>query len=361
MTVPVISITDLYHPPEDPGDNVDLIMAYGLPEIDLRAVILDVLEEKRHLVDGGVPGYAGPRDPGVVAVTQLNAIFGRDVPFAWCPFTRMQSPNDRMYDVPPSQQRGVDLLINAVADSPEPVHLLSFGSARPLALAFNRAPDVLREKVARIHLSAGTTTPTYPEWNVVQDPQAMIRIIDSGLPISLYRCAADDGVAEHSCYGYDNHNTFWRLPDLKWIADMHPWLRRYLGYALGRSTRPDFLRVLEEEAPAEQMAAIYQRSHSVWETAVWMEVSGRKLVRREDGSYAIVPGADVRDGDTVIRNEQVPCTVRSHPSGLYTFELGEGSGGRTSVFVRDDPFEYEQALVEAMPALYQSFRPCGLS
>ena len=38
--VPVIDITDLYHPYQDPGDNFDLIAAYALPEIDLRAVIL---------------------------------------------------------------------------------------------------------------------------------------------------------------------------------------------------------------------------------------------------------------------------------------------------------------------------------
>ncbi|WP_405061380.1 hypothetical protein OG474_06975 [Kribbella sp. NBC_01505] len=359
MTVPVISITDLYHPPEDPGDNVDLIMAYGLPEIDLRAVILDVLEEKRSLIDGGVPGYAGPRDPGVIAVTQLNAIFGRGVPFAWCPFTRMRDPLDTMDDAPPSQQRGIELLIQTLAAGPEAVHLLSFGSARPMAVAYNRAPEVFHEKVARIHLSAGTTTPTYPEWNVVQDPQAMIRIVDSGLPLSLYPCAADDGVAEHSCYGYGNQNTFWRLPDLKWIEDMHPWLRRYLGYALGRSSRPDFLRALEEDAPAEVMADIYQRTHSVWETAVWMEVSGRVLVRRTDGSHSIIPAAEVLPADAVIRNEQVPCIVRSTPSGLYEYELG--GDGRTTVFVRDDPFEYERALIEAMPALYQSFRPDGLS
>jgi len=353
MAVPVVSITDLYHPPEDPGDNVDLIMAYGLPDVDLRAVILDALEEKRALVDGGVPGYGGPRDPGVVPVTQLNAIFGRNVPFAWCPFTRMRSLTDELRDVPASQQHGIDLLLRVLAESPEPVHLLSFGSARPLAVAFNRDPSLLQAKVARIHLSAGTTTPTYPEWNVVQDPLAMIRIVDSGLPLSLYPCATKD-----DCYSYDNHNTFWSLPDLGWIAGMHPWLRRYLGYALGRSSRPDFLRALEEEAPDEVMQDIYGRRHSVWETAVWMEVSGRVLVRRSDGSHRIVPAAEVDPGDVVIRNEQVPCTATTHPSGLYSFELG--GDGRTTIFVRDDPAEYEKAMIEAMPALYQSFRPTGL-
>ncbi|MET7277024.1 hypothetical protein ABZS29_02240 [Kribbella sp. NPDC005582] len=277
MTVPVISITDLSCPPEDPGDHLDLLLAYGLPELDLRAVILD------------------GRDPGVTAVSRLNAIFGRDVPVAWCPSTPMRDPNDRMYDAPPSQQRGADLLIHALADSPEPVHLLSFGSARPVAVAYNRAPEVFHEKVARIHLSARDTD---------LDPQAGVRIVDTGLPLSRYSAS-------------------WELPDLKWIEEMHPWLRRYLGSALGPSARPDFLRDLEDDAAADVMADIYQRRHTVRTTALWLEVSGRQLVRRTDGSHAIIPAAEVSAGDTVTSNEQV--------------------------------------LIEAWPALYQSLSPSGLS
>lgn len=30
--IPVVVITDLYHPYQDPGDNMDLIMGFGLPD-----------------------------------------------------------------------------------------------------------------------------------------------------------------------------------------------------------------------------------------------------------------------------------------------------------------------------------------
>lgn len=354
MPIPVVSITDLYHPPEDPGDNFDLVMAYGLPEVELKAVILDALDFKRNLVDGGVPGFSGPRDPGIIPVTQLNAIFGRNVPFAMSPFTRMRALDDQMLDVPRIQQFGVELLLDVLRSSREKVHLLSFGSARPLAVAFNRAPDLMREKTARIHLSAGTTTPTYMEWNVVQDPLAMIRIVESGLPMSLYPCATVD-----SCYAYDSHNTFYRLPDLTWIEGMHPHLRRYLGYGLGRSQRLDYLRALEEELPEAVMSEVYGRGHSVWETAVWIEVSGRRMVRRANGTHRIVAADDVHADDTVIRGDQLDCTTTSHPSGLYSFDLVDRPTG-TTIFRRDDPAEYERAAVEALPALYQSFRPTGM-
>ncbi|PSL05853.1 inosine-uridine preferring nucleoside hydrolase [Haloactinopolyspora alba] len=351
MSVPVVTVTDLYHPPEDPGDNVDLIMGYGLDEVDLRAVILDALDEKRHLVDGGVPGYPGPRDPGIVPVTQLNAVYGHNVPFATSPFTRMRTPYDTMTEVPAFQQAGIDLLLDTLQRSDEKVHVLSFGSARPIAVAYNREPELVAAKVARVHLCGGTSTPTYLEWNVLQDPQAMIRLVSTDLPIALYPCAT-----EESCYAHDRHNTFYRLHDMRWIEGMHPALRRYLGYALGRLTRPDYLRVLDEDLPDEVMEPVYARSHDVWETAVWVSVTGRRIVRRPDGTHRIVRGDDVGPGDVEIRNEQLPCRAWPHESGLYSFEPTD-EPTPTSVFVRDDPAEYERAMNEATPALFQSFRP----
>src|SRR5512140_2131561 len=71
--VPLIDITDLYHPPQDPGDNFDLIAPYALPEVDLRAVIFDVTAEYRKPT-GQVAGLPaddrGPREPGFIPVTQ---------------------------------------------------------------------------------------------------------------------------------------------------------------------------------------------------------------------------------------------------------------------------------------------------
>ena len=150
--VPVIDITDLYHPPQDPGDNLDLIAAYGLPEVDLKAVILDVTDRFRRPVSGpeGEPyrDTGGPRDPGFIPVWQLNALFGRNVPCAVGPYAAMRSPEDPMRDTPAFQQQGVELILKTLRESEAPVHILSFGSARPLAVAYNRDPELLRRKVA---------------------------------------------------------------------------------------------------------------------------------------------------------------------------------------------------------------------
>lgn len=352
MPTPVIVVTDLYLPPEDPGDNFDLVFPFASERIDLRAVILDVSIEKRESVREGVIGYPGPRDPGIIPVAQLNALFGTRVPHGISPFARMRSLDDEMRDVPAFQQQGPELLLGTLRASSEPVHIMSFGSARPIAVAFNRDPELMREKVATVHLSAGSTTLDYLEWNVYLDPIAARRVVDSGLPLALYPCAS-----AVDCYTLDEHNTVWWLEDLAWIAHMHPALRRYLLYGLGGESRIDFLRALDEDPAPEAAHRVYERRHAVWETAAWLIVSGSALVRRADGTHRIVARADVAAGDVEIANELVPAVARTHESGLYTFETHATGDDRVRVFRRDDPAEYERALQEALPALYCGFTP----
>jgi pyrimidine-specific ribonucleoside hydrolase len=356
LATPVISITDLYHPPEDPGDNFDIVMPFGNERVDLRGVVLDAEIEKREDIARGVEGYPGPRDPGIIPMSQLNAIFGTAVPFGISPFARMRSLTDRMDDVPRFQQTGIDLLLRLLEESSEPIHLMSFGSARAIAVAFNRNPELMREKVARVHLSAGSTTLDYLEWNVYLDPLAARRVVDSGLPISLYPCAS-----AVDCFSYDRHNTYWKLDTLEWIKQMHPALRRFMLYGLGRSERVDFLRALDDEPSDELKRAVYSREHSVWETAPWMIASGSSLVQHPAGDFEIVAERDVRQNDRIIGNRQVACSVTTHESGLYSFEL-TGQNAATApvtIFERDDTAEYERALRQALPRLYTSFVPEG--
>ena len=85
--IPLIDVTDLYHPHQDLGDNFDLIAAYALPELDLRAVILDCTEPFRQPVAkdpgppaaGVVPRRARSARTGAHSgVASQTAIFGAD-------------------------------------------------------------------------------------------------------------------------------------------------------------------------------------------------------------------------------------------------------------------------------------------
>jgi hypothetical protein len=369
MKRPVIDCTDLYHPHQDPGDNFDIVAAYALPEIDLRAVILDVTDRFRQ--PDCPNGPPGPREPGLIPLSQMNYLFDRNVPFAVSPFTPMRSVDDPMRDVPRFQQAGIELLLQTLRDSPEPVDILIFCSCRTVAAAFNREPDLLREKVRKIHLSAGTSSGEifdvnwdtrqrlplapgstgYREWNVELDVHAFVNVLRSGLPLALYPCASEGGP-----FALHRHTTYYDLGSLRFIRQMEPRLRNYLAYALTRQLRHDFLRAMDLDPAPEILEEIDAISpHYIWETAIWLEVSGRKLVQRPGEGYLIVPPDEVRPTDRVLKSDQVPCRLNVRDDGRFDFALTEHATGITIYDRGNDLEENEQAFREALPRLYLQF------
>lgn len=344
--VPVIDTTDLYHPHQDVGDNLDLIAAYGLPEIDLRAVVLDATERFR---DPATEGIA--RDPGFVPVLQLNRIFGRAVPFGVGPLRALRDPRDDATDAPDDEQTGIRLLLDTLAHSESPVEITVFGSARVVTAAWNRAPDLMLAKTRLVHLCAGSSDPSFVEWNVALDPDAMVGLLRSELPVAIYPCATADGP-----FAYGERNGYWLLPDLGFLARTHPAVRSYAAYALSRSSRSDFLRAVEEPVDDSTLLPLLARPHSVWETCVWAAISGRVLARRPGEMWRLVPRGEVgRDAETIAERLQ-PVRIRARPNGVFDWRPASGPT-RTLLYDRGDPLRYEQAAREALPALYEAFRP----
>jgi hypothetical protein len=331
-----------------------------LPEIDLRAVILDAHDSFRKPVSDHplLSKYwidkSGPRDPGFIPVLQLNYIFNRNVPAAVGPFTMMKSPLDKMLDIPAFQQQGVELILKVLRESNEPVEILSLGSARPIAVAYNRDPALFRSKVRRIHLSAGSTSPDYLEWNVGLDPNAIVRLLRSDMPVAIYPCAV--GAKEGGAMGYGRHNSFYKTPNVLFIKRMDPRLQRYMAYAFGRVNRSDFLRAMEEDFPDELTAKVCAEPHNVWETAVWMAVADRRLVRRADGHYRMIPASEVRPTDKVLPNDLRPCRLQVPDDGRYSFEMTDRPTNFL-VYDRGDPYTNEKAFTEALINFYVSIRP----
>lgn len=353
VRAPVIDVTDLYHPYQDVGDNFDLIAAYALPEVDLRAVVLDVTEAFRKPVadhPGMYPDPKGPREPGFIQVHQLNYIFNRNLPCGTGPFSAMKSPSDKMAELPAFQQQGVELILRTLRESREKVHILSFGSARPVAVAYNREPKLFRRKVARIHLCAGSSSPEFLEWNVQLDPHAIVCLLRSDLPVAIYPCGTKDGA-----FAYGPHNCFWQIADLEFVRQMAPPLRRYLAYSFNRSSRIDFLRAVEEAGAEEFAPEALKRPHNVWETCVWLEVTNRKLVRRADGHCRIIPASEILATDQVLPNDLRPCRIHVQDSGRFTFEMTKEKSNFL-MYDRADPKLNERALREALPALYLAIR-----
>ena len=336
--VRVIDVTDLYTPYQDSGDNFDLVAAYALPQINLQAVILDPTTT-----------FLGTRAPGQLAVEQLNLAFRRNVPYAYGPFTAMSSPTDTLSSAPANQQAGINLLLNTLEQSSQPVDIMSFGSVRVIAAAYNRDPTLMEQKVGMIYLSAGSQPSGITEWNVGLDMNAYQCLLTSNLPVTLM----PDATAT-SPIDVGEYNTYYQLPNMQFINSMDPTLQRYLAYQFNQTSSSAILPAMTQPVTSSMMSFTSQ-SHNVWETAAWIDASGQELVQHANGTYAIIPPSQQQAGDTVLPNNSLPVSVTYTGNGQYTFTVTSGTTNKWQYDRGPDPTLNQKALQQALPSLYDSF------
>ena len=374
----VINTTDLYFPSQDGGDNFDILAPYAMEEICQILVVLDGNQHMRdpeaQKTDAFCRDPSGTaRDPGFIAIAQLDHLFARRTPWCVGPWTSLRDDTDDLRWIPSREQVGIEDFLAALRAVPTPVHITVFGSSRILAASLNREPELLRRKVAMVHFCGGAAGPAgsdFLEWNIGLDRYAARRLLASDLPITLYPCATEAGP-----FALGRHNGYWYLPEMAFLDRMHPRLRSYLTYQLAPSRRLDVLRAVEADPDPALLATLKGRHHHVWETCVWLNITGRKLVRRTDDSYRIVRAAELRPDDAELPNLAVPCRVilrdgsrlcRTWPDqpptvpdvGLFDWEPTSTPTNRW-MYDRGDPVENQRALQEALPELYASFRPAA--
>jgi hypothetical protein len=139
---------------------------------------------------------------------------------------------------------------------------------------------------------------------------------------------------------------------------MDPRLQHYLGFTFSRAVRMDVLRSMDtglSTSEAAAAAAAYSKSYDVWETAIWIAVSNRDLVRHRDGSFEIVPMTAVKFTDVRLKNDLVPCGITVTNDGRFTFDLSKGDRSNFRIYDRGDAQLNQTALQQALPRLYESY------
>jgi Inosine-uridine preferring nucleoside hydrolase len=165
---PVIYSTDLYYTfIMDNDDPFDAAVLLTTPQLDAKEVILD--------------NHTYPTD-GQKVMAKLMEYSDRHVPVVpGLGQFSLRSPEDQGLNA--ADQGGVEMLLKILRESPRKVDLIAVGSMTDFAAAFNRDPELLREKVQAVYVVAGTMESRQQDWNVKLDPTAFVRIMRSGLPI----------------------------------------------------------------------------------------------------------------------------------------------------------------------------------
>lgn len=262
--VPVIYCTDLFHPHDDPDDHFDLATLFALPELDVRAIILD-------------QGAKQLQRPGSIPIQQLCAITGRRIPWAIGLDERLESPNDTGISRPVQFQAGVEAILQVLRQAKTPVTIVQTGSLRDLAAAYNRQPELLRSKVARLYVNSGNAEGTQFEYNAQLDPIAYRRVMESDLP--LYWCPCFGG---SEAWSKGPHGAWWQFRQGELFDRLSPRLLSYFAYALmclPSSVDPVAAvrgRGISSLISADWRAQTWEQQRSMWSTASLLHAANRR-------------------------------------------------------------------------------------
>ncbi len=340
--IPLVLVSDLYHPPQDPDDHVDLVTACALPELDLRGVLLDC---SRKFLDASPAGWDVARDPGFVPVTQLGYLLGRAIPVALGPAEPLASPADAAHDRPGREQAAIRLLLDLLAASVEPMVLVLTGSARIVTAAFNRDPALLQAKVRAVVLNAGATGGPKREWNVMLDPAAYVGLWRSGLPIHWYPCSTETGAFNPD----HERGTHWRSTHAELFRDLPAPLSSWFAYAFAGSGRGDIVRALNDGPSG---AAVWSHALSgprnLWSTESLVLTAGRVLAETPQG-WRFVHGAEAGKG-RIWPMRLDPISAEVDDAGGMKWSVATAANSH-HLFGRQAGGDYGRAMTEALNAL----------
>ena len=345
-SIPLIHITDLYHPPQDPDDQLDLATVLALPEFDLRGVVLDVTQR---FIDPAPNGWDLARDPGYVVVTQAAALAGRAIPVARGPRMPLAHSADDARGAPLTEQAGIELVLSVLAAAPKPVTVSMVGSARVLVAAYNRAPELVQERVGAVLLNAGSTVGGEKEWNVGLDAEAFKGLWRSGLPVCWYPCATQNGAFDP----LPERGTHWKATHAALFEGIPAAWRGWFAYGLSGSARGDFIRAMSDMGRGAVWENLMAGSRAMWSTASLVMATGRQLVRTESGWKFLGAEETARRG-----LETWPWRldrIRAEVDDLGNVQWAPTEEmSNTSLFGRQPGIDYGAAMTEALNALFRT-------
>ncbi len=334
--VPVIHVTDLFHPHGDPDDHFDLAVAYALAQrgaFDLRGVVIDYPPDFR----------AG--DPAVVAVAQMNRLTGRSVPVSLGTSHRLKNRRDSLSDAPTQETAAVRFIIDQLRAAAHPVALVCVGSAADIIVAALREPELFKAKCAGVYLNSGSAhdnpaNPAQLEFNVNLDPSAYAAMFDLPCPLYWFPCWHTTEQRQSGASG-----SFYWLPHREALADVSAGLANYFAYMFDKSADPKWLRAMKAMPPAATWDKVLAEKRGMWSTASQFAAAGLTVTR--DGE---IVAAHAASGTEVFKFQAVDASCVD--DGRTTWRAADKETDRWMLSVTDVA-RYPSAMTRALGTLFR--------
>jgi len=333
--IPVIHCTDLFHPPQDPDDHYDLATLFSLQGLDLRAVILD-------------QGSMQRQSPGSIPLRQIMHITGRTVPWANGLETPLRYPEDKGLEQ--FTQDGPEMILRVLRQSPRKVRIITTGSLRDVAAAFNRDEALFRRMVDRIYVNAGNSGGGDLQWNPRLDPQAYLRLMRSDLPVYWAPCFGGKqtlAVLAARHLPILPYQTYWLFRQDALLESLSNPLTNYFLYALGHADAAvnDPIAALgktPDPALEKRFGAGYR---NMWSTASLFDAADLHIYRR--GSSWLAARAPEPGDEDARMFEFVPVRVRID-TDLRGFIEAPAPRSPIHVFHLRDAEHYQDAMLAVL-------------
>lgn len=348
--IPVIHVTDLFRPHDDPDDHWDLACVYALAwqgRLDLKAVFVDDPKPER------------PNDPDVLAVAQLNYLTGKAVPILVGSPQWIKTPS-----APPAgteqHLRGIKAMLDLMRQSPDPVVINILGSCRDVAMAGRLEPELFAAKCKAVYLNAGSGTPdetkaSVLEWNVRLDALAYSHLFELPCPIYWMPCFEEVQEKARRDFKGDEYGTYYRFRQGDVLPHLSEAMQRFFAGVFrdgrfipkelrGEEPPPGWLRTLGAPVNPAVWQRINDLMRNMWCTAGFLHAAG--LTVTTDGTVTDIAGAS----DSVFTFD--PIEVSCSAEGVTRWKPTPSAKQRFLFHVRNRE-EYPAAMTAALRSLLQ--------
>jgi hypothetical protein len=336
--VPVLHVTDLFRPHNDPDDHWDLACVYALAhqgDIDLKGILIDY-----------PPTNRPDRNPDIMAVAQMNLICNLLIPTGVGSPHPLTSRNDIQASALRPDHHGVRIILNILEQSPRPVVINILGSSRDVAIAGKQNPDLFAAKCAAIYLNAGTGSPTMGptsklEYNVTLDTLAYAAIFDLPCPVYWMPCFEEmETIRQQNIRDYGTHYVFQQDEILPHLSH---YVQNYFTYMFGQYTDHNWLNYLKGPQDETLLSKVGKMARHMWCTGGFFHAGGYTVCT--DGTIAPL---DEKPDRQVFTFD--PIKITCSDNGVTQWTPDDNSKHRFIFHVRDID-HYQSAMTTAMKSL----------
>ncbi len=341
--VPMIHVTDLFRPHNDPDDHWDLASVYALAyagRVDLRGVLIDY------------PNSRQRSDPDVLAVAQMNHLTRRAVPVA------VGSPHTFASQGDESNLAGVRSMLAWLRESPHPVVINVLGSCRDVALAARLEPQLFATQCKAVYLNAGGGTPdpaqaVRREWNVRLDPDSYAAMFALPCPVYWMPCFHAVFAKPQDLFRVGQYGTFYRFRQADVLPHLSDRLQRFFAFMFrqgqfvpselrGSSPPTEWLHALNSDPAPKLMEYIRGMDRNMWCTGGFLHATGQTVTSAGE----IVPLDEAKAPVFTFDAVDVTCS----PDAITQWKPASGRTNRFLFHVRNES-QYPAAMTAALRSL----------